>query len=127
MSRKQFVALFACTLAPYVVGSGALPLLPVYASKLGAPPVVTGYYLAFYYLAVTAGALLSGWLSDRFGRRRMRIGGVIGFAGMGHAVQRLGLANALIGSAMLPLIAIALVAAIRQASMAAIVTDRGTN
>ena len=70
MSRKQFFALFLCNLTPFIVGAGALPLLPVYAADLGAPPAVTGYYLAFSYLALTVGTLVAGWLSDRLGRRR---------------------------------------------------------
>ena len=80
MGMRHFLVLFLSILAPYVVGAGALPLLPVYAAKLGAPPAITGYYLAFAYLAVTAGALTSGWLSDRFGHRRalLALAGVLG-------------------------------------------------
>jgi MFS family permease len=80
MTKKQFFALFLGNLVPYIVGAGALPLLPVYATKLGAPPAVTGYYLAFAYLALTAGTLVAGWLSGRFGRRRtwLALAGAVG-------------------------------------------------
>lgn len=80
MRKKQFLALFLCNLTPFIVGAGALPLLPIYAADLGAPPVITGYYLAFAYLALTAGTLSAGWLSERFGRRRawLALAGVVG-------------------------------------------------
>lgn len=80
MNKKQVLALFLCNLTPFIVGAGALPLLPVYAMDLGAPPVVTGYYLAFAYLAITAGTLTAGWLSGRFGRRRawLALTGIVG-------------------------------------------------
>jgi MFS family permease len=80
MSRKQFLALFLCNLTPFIVGAGALPLLPVFAARLGAPPVLTGYYLALAYLAITAGTLVAGWLSGRFARRRswLALAGVLG-------------------------------------------------
>jgi MFS family permease len=70
MSKRQLVALFLCMFAPFVVGSGALPLLPVYAAALGAPPVVAGYYLAFAYLGLAVGTFAAGWVSDRVHRRR---------------------------------------------------------
>jgi MFS family permease len=70
MNKRQFATLSVSSFVPSALGSGALPLLPVYAAKLGAPPSITGYYLAFAYLAVVAGTMIGGWLSDRFGRRR---------------------------------------------------------
>jgi MFS family permease len=73
MNKRQLVALFLAGFAGYVVPAGALPLLPVYAVELGAPPVLTGYYLAFAYLALTAGSLAGGWLSDRC--RRLHFAG----------------------------------------------------
>jgi MFS family permease len=68
MNKKQFAALSLSNFVPNVLGAGALPLLPVYAAKLGAPPSVTGYYLAFAYLAVVVGTMVGGWVSDRCGR-----------------------------------------------------------
>jgi MFS family permease len=70
MSKKQLVALFFCSLVPWTIGNGLLPLLPVYAAQFGASSIVIGYYLAFAYLALTLGTLLAGWLSDRFQRRK---------------------------------------------------------
>jgi DHA1 family multidrug resistance protein-like MFS transporter len=70
VNKKQLAGLFLCNFGPFVVGSGALPLLPVYAAALGAPPIVTGYYLAVAYLGLTAGTFAAGWVSDRIYRRR---------------------------------------------------------
>jgi MFS family permease len=70
MNKRQYLALFMGRSAILVIGAGALPLLPVYAARLGAPPAVAGYYLAFTYLGLTAGKLVGGWLSDQLGRRR---------------------------------------------------------
>jgi MFS family permease len=79
MNKRKYVALFLVNFGGYVVGA-VLPLLPVYAARLGAPPAVTGYYLAFVYLALTAGTVAGGWLSDRLGRRRalLALAGVLG-------------------------------------------------
>jgi len=71
MSKKQLLALFVCSLVPWTVGNGLLPLLPVYAIQLGADPAAAGYYLAFSYFALAVGAIAAGWLSDRFNRRKM--------------------------------------------------------
>ncbi len=70
MGKKQLAILFVCTLVPYVVGNGVLPLLPVYATRLGASSAVTGLYLSFCYLAIAVGAISAGWLADRIGRRK---------------------------------------------------------
>lgn len=80
MSKRQLAALFLCSFAPFVVGSGALPLLPVYAAALGAPPIVAGYYLAVAYLGLTIGTFAAGWVSDRTHRRRalLALAGLVG-------------------------------------------------
>jgi MFS family permease len=71
MSKKQILMLFLGSLVLWTVGNGLLPLLPVYARQLGADPASAGYYLSFSYLALAAGALSAGWLSDRFQSRRV--------------------------------------------------------
>jgi len=71
MGKKQLLALFVCSLVPWTVGNGLLPLLPVYAIQLGADPAVAGYYLAFSYFALAVGAIAAGWLSDKFNRRKV--------------------------------------------------------
>jgi MFS family permease len=71
MSKKQLVPLFICSLIPWSVGNGLIPLLPVYAGRLGANPTVTGFYLAFAFITLTLGALSAGWVSDGFHRRKL--------------------------------------------------------
>jgi len=80
MGKKQLLALFVCSLVPWTVGNGLLPLLPVYAIQLGADPAAAGYYLAFSYFALAVGAIAAGWLSDRFNRRKVPliISGLLG-------------------------------------------------
>jgi len=81
MSKRHLVVLFVCNYAPFVVGGGALPLLPLYAVEMGAPPIVAGYYLASAYLALAIGTLTAGWVSDRIHRRRALLG-LVGLVGV---------------------------------------------
>jgi SET family sugar efflux transporter-like MFS transporter len=70
MSKKQLIALFLVNVVALTVGNGLVPLLPIYAAELGATLAMIGYYLAFSYLALVAGTIAAGWLSDRLGRRK---------------------------------------------------------
>lgn len=70
MSRRQLAALFLVRLVGYSLGNGLIPLLPVYARRLGASPDLVGYYLSFSYFAIAAGTLAGGWLADRLDRRK---------------------------------------------------------
>lgn len=70
MTIKQLTALFLCYLTPYYVGNALLALLPVYAIQLGADEAITGIYLGLAFATLAVGTLLSGWLSDRFQRRK---------------------------------------------------------
>lgn len=70
MTKKQLSLLFLCNLAGYIIGSGLLPLLPVYAVRLGASRAQTGYFLSFSYLTLALGTLSAGWLSEKTGRRK---------------------------------------------------------
>ena len=80
MSKRQLSLLFICSLVPWTIGNGILPLLPIYAIKLGANPSVAGYYLSFAFLSLAAGTSLAGWLSDKLQRRKLLIiiAGVLG-------------------------------------------------
>jgi MFS family permease len=73
VSKRQFVALFVCSLIPWAVGNGLLPLLPGYAALLGAGPAASGYFLAFIQLTLTIGCVVAGWLSDRVQKRKALI------------------------------------------------------
>jgi MFS family permease len=70
VAKTQFALLFAIMLVCWTVGVGLSPQLPVYATQLGAPPNVVGYYLAFNMLTLSLGSLAAGWLGDRLGRRK---------------------------------------------------------
>lgn len=70
MSKKQLFALFFCSLVFYTVGSLAFALFPVYTARLGADPAMIGNYFASLFVAVTAGTVAGGWLSDRFQHRK---------------------------------------------------------
>lgn len=69
--KKQLVALFICSLVPWILGNGLLPLLPVYATQLGASTAVVGYSLSISYLALALGALSAGWVSGGLHRRKL--------------------------------------------------------
>mgnify|MGYP001126658304 CR=1 FL=1 len=69
MEKRQLVLLFGCSLIPWTIGNGIMPLLPVYAGKLGASSAESGAYLAIAYVAITLGALSASWISGRFGRK----------------------------------------------------------
>ena len=73
MKTKQVLALFFCSLVPWTIGNGLIPLLPVYATRLGATPTSAGNYLSLSYLAIAVGAFSAGWVSDRSGNRRLPI------------------------------------------------------
>jgi MFS family permease len=69
-----------------------LPLLPFYATRLGASPTMIGFMVATYACAQLATAPLWGRLSDRLGRRPLIIAGL---AISGVAYLLFGLADAL--------------------------------
>ena len=68
-SRSVLFYLFLCNFAILFVGMGLFPLLPLYAGEFGASPTLIGVYLALTSAAVTAGSMVTGWLSTRFTRR----------------------------------------------------------
>jgi MFS family permease len=53
-----------------------LPLLPLYATELGAPPFVLGLLTSSFAVTNAVGQLGSGFLAERWGARRMMTGGV---------------------------------------------------
>lgn len=93
-------ALGVLSLAGFVSQVGVsvmLPLLPLYATLLGASPLVLGLLTSGFALLNTVGQLGVGFISDRFGARRMVPAGLGIYAA----------ANALIATATasLPLVA----------------------
>jgi MFS family permease len=79
MSKTQLFSLFLCSLVIWTIGNGLLPLLPVFATQIGAEPAVVGYYLSFSYLTLATGTVVAGWLSDKLQRRKalLIVGGVV--------------------------------------------------
>lgn len=103
MSKKQLATLFLCSLVIWIIGNGLLPLLPVYASKLGASFELTGYYLSFSYLALVAGTIAGGWLSDKLDRRKLLLiaagvvmAPVVGLMGLATSVWQLAVLTAIV-------------------------------
>ena len=70
MAKKQLLTLLVCSLTVWIIGNGLAPLLPVWASKLGASSSVIGYYLSFCFVLLTVGTLAAGWLSDKLQNRK---------------------------------------------------------
>jgi MFS family permease len=59
-----------------------LPLLPLYATELGAPPFVLGLLTSAFAITNATGQLGTGFLSERFGARRMMTAGLALYAAM---------------------------------------------
>jgi MFS family permease len=78
--KTDLLTVFLCSLVPWTIGNGLTPLLPVYAAQLEASPTLAGCQLSLSYLALAAGTVSAGWLSDRLRRRKALIiaGGVVG-------------------------------------------------
>jgi MFS transporter, DHA1 family, multidrug resistance protein len=72
--------LFLTNSAVFFIGTGLLPLLPLYAARFGATPTGSGLYLAATYTAIALGTVLTGWLSDRLPLRRLSVSA--GLAGL---------------------------------------------
>jgi MFS family permease len=70
MSNRQFGVLFLANLLFFGTGVGLVPLLPSYAGGLGATPTGVGLILAGAYVALAAGAMLTGRLARRIGGHR---------------------------------------------------------
>jgi MFS family permease len=73
MTKKTMIGLSLCYLAVFAMGNGFLPLMPIYAEKLGGTKESAGFYLAFAFLCVSGGALVGGRLSDITRHRRFAL------------------------------------------------------
>jgi MFS family permease len=98
MSKKQLLALFLCSLVPWTIGNGIAPLLPVQAAGLGATQALAGYLLSLSHLAMAAGTVTAGWLSDRF--RRHKIPAIVAGLASTPALWLMGQATTLWGLAV---------------------------
>jgi len=70
MIKKQLALIFVCRTIGSSIWGGLLPLLPIYASQLGANPSWVGNYFSLAFAAVLGGSVVAGWASDRFQHRR---------------------------------------------------------
>jgi MFS transporter, DHA1 family, tetracycline resistance protein len=78
MKNKSLIAIFVIVFIDLLGFSLILPLLPYYAQKYNAGPVVAGFLVASYAVGQFIGAPLIGRLSDRFGRRPMLLLSIAG-------------------------------------------------
>ena len=96
MNAREFISrLWVLMLTVFVDMIGfliVLPLLPFYAERLGASPILIGGLVSAFAVAQLASAPLWGRLSDRIGRRPVML---ITIAGTSVALAMLGLAEAL--------------------------------
>jgi SET family sugar efflux transporter-like MFS transporter len=79
MDKKQLALLGICNFVLLTIGGGLTGLLPVYLTRLGAGPKVTGLFLAFAFLALALSNLVGGRLSDYLQRRKplLIVGGLL--------------------------------------------------
>jgi DHA1 family tetracycline resistance protein-like MFS transporter len=79
-SRPVLVVVFATILVDFVGFSVLIPVLPLYAERLGASPFEVGLILTLYALAQLAFLPAWGWVSDRIGRRPVILVSLLGTA-----------------------------------------------
>lgn len=83
MKVRIFAVLFVCTMIPLFIGMGLFPLLPLYAARFGATRTDIGIFFAVVYIASAASVIGTGWLAERFSRRKLfLIGAALGPATM---------------------------------------------
>lgn len=86
---KRILPILVIVLVDLMGLSIIIPLLPLYAARFGAEPIVVGILQAAYPLMQFLGAPVLGRLSDRFGRKPIlvvsQIGTLIGFIMLGFA------------------------------------------
>ena len=68
-SRSVLLIVFTTILIDFAGFSVLIPVLPLYAEKLGASPLQVGLILTVYALAQVLFLPIWGWVSDRVGRR----------------------------------------------------------
>ena len=68
-SHSVLVVVFATILIDFIGFSVLIPILPLFAKRLGATPVQVALLLALYALAQLLFSPIWGWVSDRIGRR----------------------------------------------------------
>jgi multidrug resistance protein len=80
-SRSVLVVVFATILIDFVGFSVLIPILPLFAERLGASPLEVALLLALYALAQLLFSPMWGWISDRVGRRPVILISLFGTVG----------------------------------------------
>jgi DHA1 family tetracycline resistance protein-like MFS transporter len=92
MDRRRLITVFVIVFVDLLGFGLILPLLPYYADRFGATPLVVGLLAASYAAAQLIGAPVLGRLSDRHGRRPVLL---VSIAGTALGFVLLGLAETL--------------------------------
>jgi len=79
-SRGALLVVFATILIDFIGFSVLIPILPLFAERLGATPVQVALLLALYALAQLLFSPMWGWVSDRIGRRPVILVSLFGSA-----------------------------------------------
>lgn len=92
--RKASLAVIFTIVFIDLIGFGiVIPILPLYAERFGASPLIIGILLAVYSLMQSIFAPLLGRLSDRIGRRPVLL---VSIAGSAAGFLLMGMANSLV-------------------------------
>ena len=83
MKQHPLLKLFFVNYVIFLTGMGLLPLLPLYAQDFGATATSIGFYMAVTYVAITAGSMLTGRLSEQLGHKNLFVAtGILGLPGL---------------------------------------------
>jgi DHA1 family multidrug resistance protein-like MFS transporter len=74
---QPLIYLFTSNFLVLFVGMGLFPLLPVYATQLGASKTTIGIFFAAMYISNAIGSMLPAWLAGRVTRKNLYIAGSI--------------------------------------------------
>jgi MFS family permease len=74
---RNFVLLCTASLTLLVCAQVLLPTLPLYVLKIGGTRRDVGFVMGAYSICATIMRAVSGWLSDRYGRKRIVVSGLI--------------------------------------------------
>ena len=73
----NFALLCLASLSLLVCAQVLLPTLPLYVLKIGGTQRDVGFVMGAYTIGATIMRTLAGWLSDRYGRKRVMISGLV--------------------------------------------------
>ena len=77
---KQILFLYLITVMMYVVGSGIMSLVALYAQQLGGTSTQIGMSLAVAFAALSLSTLCAGWFSNRYNNRKGFISLAVGLS-----------------------------------------------